>query len=194
MLTFESDNFDIVEYLGRDSVYDLDKVEEYLDFAINSTIKKQIPNIDYNTEKRYAKKILTDYLNGNDNIFTRQNNVRSNIIQIGRNRINNLLIKIAIEKKAFNNRVRRTLVDENLADKCVTKITELIQTGHYKMAVDILNNEVVRESIINTYIDSFYGQSIERIKDIECIVYDDNNLSRVLETLNIDIISNSKTR
>ena len=58
MHTFESDNFDIVEYLGRDSVDNLDNVQNYLDFSIETTIKRQFPDADIKFEKDLAKKIL----------------------------------------------------------------------------------------------------------------------------------------
>lgn len=194
MHTFESDSFDIVEYLGRDSVDNLDNVQNYLDFSIESTIKRQFPDADIKLEKDLAKKILIDYLNGNNLIFTRQNDIRRNMTHINRERVANLLIKTTIEKKAFNDRVRRTLTDENFDDKCVTRLTELISSGNYELAKQELQDGSVLNSVVGTYVNNFYKQDEERRKNIEYIAYEDQITERALQTLNIDIISNSKTR
>ena len=65
ILDDESYSFNVEEYIGRDSIDNLDKVQDYLDYAIFKTIKKQIPFFDEQQEKVYAQKILMDYLNGN---------------------------------------------------------------------------------------------------------------------------------
>ena len=93
ILDDESDSFNVEEYIGRDSIDNLDKVQDYLDYAIFKTIKKQIPFFDEQQEKVYAQKILMDYLNGNLSSFTRQNQIRNNVKIIGKDKICNLLIK-----------------------------------------------------------------------------------------------------
>lgn len=112
ILDDESYSFNVEEYIGRDSIDNLDKVQDYLDYAIFKTIKKQIPFFDEQQEKVYAQKILMDYLNGNLSSFTRQNQIRNNVKIIGKDKICNLLIKKIIQQKAFNSRVRRILTDE----------------------------------------------------------------------------------
>lgn len=186
MNDFESDSFNVEEYIGRDSIDNLDKVQDYLDYAIFKTIKKQIPFFDEQQEKVYAQKILMDYLNGNLSSFTRQNQIRNNVKIIGKDKICNLLIKKIIQQKAFNSRVRRILTDENYNDKCITYITQCIYTGNYNQAMDSFKDNNILNSLIETYVNSFYKQNMEQRSNYEFISYSDSITEKALYNLNIE--------
>lgn len=192
MMDYTNPNFDIMTYIERDSVDNLKQVSDYLNFAMKSTILKQMPNISKEEEQKMAEKILKMYLTNNNFAFTRKDNIRNNMEQIGKNRLVNLMIKSAIEKKAYNNRVVHLLADRTYQDQCVTWITSQINAGSYESVIDTLqSNPDMLSSLIENYVQLSYNVP-EEIKDnYSEIALTESQTERALNNLNVSICIDS---
>lgn len=184
MLEFNDINFDIEEFMGKDNIGSLNNISTYLDYSINTTITKQIPNIDEETEKLYAKQILNNYFRGDRNSFTSKNNIRNNVAKIGYQRLINLFIKAMIEKQAYNVTVKHMLNTNDYP----AYITNMISRGHYSDIITWLtsNTENIEEAISN-YVDLIYRKDIELKSNLEYITIKDYETNKAMEQLNLEM-------
>ena len=79
-MNFEDMNFDIKSYISSNDLDGLNRIKIYLDYALNTTIRKQMPEINFSDEKLYAKELLRNYFKGDMHSFTSKNNIRNNRI------------------------------------------------------------------------------------------------------------------
>ena len=192
MTDYMNPNFDIMEYIGRDSVDNLKNISDYLNFAIKSTILKQMPNISKEEEQKMAEKVLKLYLVNTNFAFTRKDNIRANMEQIGKKRLFDLIMKSALEKKAFNIRVRHLLADQTYQDQCVTWITNQINAGSYDSIISLLqSNPDMLNSLIENYIDLSYNVAEETKSNYNDIAWSEPLTEKALNNLNVSICMDS---
>ena len=183
-MNFSNPNFNIKDIINN-NVDSLNDISLYVDFAITSTIHKQVQDIDLDTEKQYAKNILNNFFKMNDNAFTSCYNIRNNMITIGRKEIKNMLIKNMIERDAFNKVVKKLLNATDYIDKLAKDISKTIADGR----IDEINSWIDKniELLIDNYVERKYLSDMEYRQDYESLVYDDYVTNRALEQLNLEM-------
>lgn len=183
-MNFSNPNFNIKDIINN-NVDSLNDISLYVDFAITSTIHKQVQDIDFDTEKKYAKNILNNFFKMNDNAFTNCYNIRNNMVTIGRKEIKNMLIKNMIERDAFNKVVKKLLNVTDYIDKLAEDISKTIAEGR----MDEINSWIDKniESLIDNYVEKKYLCDMEYRQDYECLVYEDYVTNRALEQLNLEM-------
>lgn len=184
MLDFENTNFDIETFIGRNNLENLHNVSNYLDYALHSTIIKQIPNVDKDDEKEYAKQILRKYLSGDLHFFTSKNNIRNNIRKIEPNRLINLFIKAMIEKHAYDVTVKQRLItNDNSAYVC-----NMISRGLYSDVITWLKTDAENiEEIMSNYVDFIYDEDDEVKRNLEYLTTKDVETNKAMEKLNLEL-------
>ena len=184
-MNFEDTNFNIREYVSKSDLAGLSRVKIYLDYALNTTIRKQLPNISLSDERLYAKELLCNYLKGDMHSFTSKNNIRNNIYTIGNNALIKLLLKCMIEKHAYNILIKKIEGSSNYNDQCCNYITNLIGRKHYQDIIEWLNNDFENmEEIINNYVNIFYQRDFNECKDLEQLTLRSNDTKKAMEELN----------
>lgn len=178
-------NFDISEIEGFNRVDGLNNISIYINYALSETIKSQMPNIDIENEKFYAKQILQRYLSGDSHSFTRKNSIRENIDKITPNKIMNIIIKSYIEIEAYNRRVLRRLDNVDVNGEYAKYITDNVASGNLDNIKPWLNSNL--ESLVNGYISTQYNEDIEYKKKLEDLAYAVPNTSKALEQLNLEM-------
>lgn len=184
---YKDPHFDVNNILNRNNIEELDDIEKYLEFAISETIKTQVKNISYEQECIFAKKILDLFMINDNQSFTRQYGIRSNMVTIGKNRIINLLIKKMIETYAYSAEVEHMLVPNDLVAKNAQSITEVIASGNLDRIIDWLNQQDTIKSMIDNYVGNHYSISPElKSNYYNCSRY--NPLAnKALEQFNLEI-------
>lgn len=184
MNQFDENDFEIDTILGKDKRENLNKIAIYLDYALNKTILRQIPDITPNDEKYYAKKILINYINGDMHSFTSKANIRNNIYKIGINNLIKLFLKTMIEKQAYNVLIKKINGSDNYRDQCANYITNRIRKNHYNDILEWLNsdNENIEE-IISNYIDMTYKKSLSDHFNLEALTTKNYETNKAMEIL-----------
>lgn len=180
-MNFEDINFDV-----RNNTFnnDLDKIALYLDYALNTTIKKQMPNISIKDEKLYAIKLLCNYFKGDMHSFTSKNNIRNNIYTIGNEKLTNLFLKCMIEKHAYNILIKKINGSSEYNDQCANYITNRIARNHYSDIIEWLNNDFDNiEEIIANYINIFYQRKYEDRLELEHLTEKNNVTNQAINNL-----------
>ncbi len=178
-------NFDISEIEGFNRIDGLNIISVYLNYALSQTIKSQIPNIDIENEKLYAKQLLQQYLSGDYHAFTRRNNIRENVDKITSNKIIDIIIKRYIEIEAYNRGVLHRLDEVDEIGKYAKYITDNVASGNLDNIKPWLNSNL--GSLVNGYISTQYNEDIEYKKKLEDLAYAVPNTSKALEQLNLEM-------
>lgn len=156
------ENFDLKNITNQNTIESLDFFEEYIDFAINSTLTKQMPNLSEDDERKWAGVLLTNYLNGDANAFTSSFGIRNKINECNQNKVAELLIKAAIEKNAFEQSVMRKLIPGNELEFICEDITKRMFTGNYQETINLVKtNPVYQKNLIDNYIGLKYRSTIK---------------------------------
>ena len=185
-MNFEEVEFDIKRYIGNNDLDGLNRVKIYLDYALNTTIKKQIPDINKSDERLYAKELLNNYFKGDMHSFTSKNNIRNNIYTISMNTLIKLFLKCMIEKHAYNVLIKNMQGSSEYNDQCCNYITNRVGHGHYDDIIEWLNNDFDNiEEIINNYVDIFYQRNYEECMDLENLTAKSEDTKKAMEILNI---------
>lgn len=178
-------NIDILEYINdSDYITSLNNISRYLDYAIDKTIKKQvIYNID-NLEKTSAERILYDYLKGKKEAFTRENNIRYNLKEIGETNILNALIKNAIMHKVKKEQIDKEIFDEFGDDILATEVCDYLRNNKYKDLIKVLtNNKYKMNLLISMYVDDAYKISDDKRELLDTLAMKSNIANESLEVL-----------
>lgn len=178
-------NIDILEYINdSDYITSLNNISRYLDYAIDKTIKKQvIYNID-NLEKTSAERILYDYLKGKKEAFTRENNIRYNLKEIGETNILNALIKNAIMHKVKKEQIDKEIFDEFDDDILATEVCDYLRNNKYKDLIKVLtNNKYKMNLLISMYVDDAYKISDDKRELLDTLAMKSNIANESLEVL-----------
>lgn len=182
---FMNPDFNIKDNPNFNDIYGLIDISQYLDFAISQTIHKQLPNVTKEQEKYYATMILNNYMSGDDGAFTSQYGIRGNIREIGRNKIQSLLLKTLIEKDEYNKRVLHKLNSSDFKDNCAEYINHIINNGRLDEQIDwVINNIPI---FIDIYIQEVYGLSIENKRHSEQLCRESYFSNQSLEQLNLEM-------
>lgn len=156
------DVYSLTNDISNNTIGSLDFFEEYIDFAINSTLSKQMPDLPEEQERYWAGVLLTNYLNGDKNAFTSTFRIRKNINECGQNKVVEMLVKNAIERTSFEQGVLHKLNTENEVEFICEDITNKLSSCKYQEAMDIVkNNHVYQSDLINNYVDFKYRSSIK---------------------------------
>ena len=156
------ENFDLKSVTNQNTIESLDFFEEYVDFAINSTLTKQMPNLSEDDERKWAGVLLTNYLNGGTKAFTSSFGIRNKIDECGQNIVVELLIKAAIEKNAFEKSVMRKLIPGNELEFICEDITKRMFTGNYQETINLVKtNPVYQKNLIDNYVGLKYRSTIK---------------------------------
>lgn len=183
-MNFEDANFDVNSYVENESIDGLNRVKIYLDYSLNTTIKKQIPDISLSDEKMYAKEILYNYFKDDLHAFTSKNNIRHNIYSIGNDVLTKLFIKCMIEKQAYNVLIKKIEGSSDYNDQCCNYITNRVAHGHYDDIIEWLNDDFENmEEIINTYVDIFYQRKYEECIDLQKLAFEENMTNKAISNL-----------
>lgn len=181
---FEQYNFSIENYIDNpNNVEKLNKINNYLNFALKATILKQNEKYDLETQKNCAKQLLLNYLLGDNSAFTRALDIRNNINKINRSNLINLLIKNSIELDCYNRNILHIL-----EDRLCHQITTDIYNGDYDEMLGIINkdNNILSE-IINNYIDLKYQKDDIFIDRLNAMCMSDSLTISALNQLNLGI-------
>lgn len=181
---FENFNFSIESYIGEsNNIERLDKINEYLNFALKATILNQGPNYDLEIQKSCSKQLLLNYISGDKCAFTRGSQVRSNMNNIDIHNIIDLLIKSSIELDCYNRNVLH-LLDDTLC----SRMTNEIYIGKYEEIIDmILNNKDILKQMIEDYIELKYQKDIIFKNRIDGMCMSDSLTSNALNQLNLNM-------
>ena len=186
IMNFEDMNFDIKSYISSSDLDGLNRVKIYLDYALNTTIRKQMPEINFSDEKLYAKELLRNYLKGDMHSFTGKNNIRNNIYTIGNELLIKLFLKCMIEKHAYNTLIRKIEGSNDYNDQCCNYITNLIGRKHYGDIVEWLNNDFNNiEEIINNYINIYYQRNFEECSDLQKLAFKGDDTKKAMEVIDL---------
>ena len=185
LMNFADASFDIKEYVTSDNLEGLNRVKIYLDYALNTTIRKQLPNISMNDEKLYAKELLCNYIKGDMHSFTSTNNIRNNIYTIGNDVLVKLLLKCMIEKHAYNVLIKHLEGSSDYNDQCCHYITNLIGRKHYHDIIEWINNDFDNvEEIVENYVKIFYQRDYNECQDLEQLTLKNEDTKKAMEALN----------
>lgn len=185
---FMTPEFRVENSPNFNDIYGLIDISQYLDFAISQTIHKQIPNVTEEQERYYATMILNNYMSGYNHAFTSQYGIRGNISEIGRDKIQSLLLKTLIEKDEYNKRVLHKLRSQDYGDNCAEYINSVINNGRLDEQIDwVITNIPV---FINIYIQEVYGLSVENKKHREQLCHESYFSNLSLEKLNLEMSLN----
>lgn len=156
------ENFDLKSVTNQNTIESLDSFEEYVDFAINSTLTKQMPSLSEDDERKWAGVLLTNYLNGDTKAFTSSFGIRNKINECGQNKVVELLIKAAIEKNAFEQSVMKKLIPGNELEFICEDITKRMFSGNYQETVNLVKtNSVYQKDLIDNYVGLKYRSTIK---------------------------------
>lgn len=178
-------DIDILEYINdSDYITSLNNISRYLDYAIDKTIKKQvIYNID-NLEKTSAERILYDYLKGKKEAFTRENNIRYNLKEIGETNILNALIKNAVMHKVKKEQIDKEIFDEFDDDILATEVCDYLRNDKYKGLIKVLtNNKYKMNLLISMYVNDAYKISDDKRELLDTLAMKSNIANESLEVL-----------
>lgn len=185
MLDYMDPNFDIKGIASFNNIDGLKGIASYLDFAIETTIRRQVPNVDTETEKRYAEELLTKCLNGDKVTFTRTNNIRSNMNHVSMVQLKGLIMKNLIEKEAFNQRIRHLLSPTEYMDQCTQYVTSMAYNGKIAEMDEWFTNNL--PLFIHEYINTNYKRTEQQRQQYEDIAYSIPETSKALEQLNLEM-------
>lgn len=187
-MNFESVNFDIKEYIENNNLDSLNIIKEYLDYALVTTIKRQLPDVTLKDERLYAKKLLSNYFKGDMHSFTSKNNIRNNIYSIHNERIIDLFLKCMIEKHAYNVLIMNMQGSSKYNDQCCNYITNRIAHNRYSDVIEWINDDFDNmEELIKNYVDVFYKRSKEECMDLERLTEKGNDTSKAMGNLCLQI-------
>lgn len=185
MLDYTNSNFDISTIEGFNNIDGLAGISNYMDFALSSTIHKQKPNIDIETEKMYAKDILKRYLQGDPVAFTSTYGIRGNMRQVSKKKIQDLLIKSLIELDAYNKRVLHQLGPNNYIGECAQYVTSVVASGQLDQIQPWINDNM--NTFVENYINTRYKEDMDMKRQIEDVAYSIPDNSKALEQLNLEM-------
>lgn len=185
MFDYTNPNFDISAIEGFNNIDGLGGISSYMDFAISSTIHKQIPNVDVETEKMHAKNILHRYLQGDNCAFTSTYAIRSNMNTITPQKIKELMIKSLIELDAYNQRVLHQLQPKDYIGECATYVTSVIASGQLEQIQPWIDQNI--DTFIDSYITSRYKEDEQRKQQMEAMAYSIPTHEKALEKLNLEM-------
>lgn len=166
----------------------LKDISDYLDFAIFSTIHKQIPNVTEQKEKELAAILLKNFMLGDARAFTSQYNIRNNIKIIGFEKIKYLLVKTLIEKDEINKRILHKLVPQDYYDECATFLTNVAYSGSLEQQDSWISVNI--PVFIDVYVEEMYGKNIEDKAQREQLSYENSITSKALDNLNLEMSLN----
>lgn len=185
-LEYMDQNFDIRSIEFFDKFNGLKEIENYLDFAISTTIRRQIPDITPQKEKACAIELLNKYIFGADKpVFTRQYNVRNNMNAISYKQIKNLFVKMLVEKTAYDRRVGHKLVATEYKDQCAQYVTEVAASGQLDQISDWINSNIT--TFIEIYVDERYKKDEFVKNNMESASYENPLTNKAIEKLNLEI-------
>jgi hypothetical protein len=183
-MNFESIDFDIKDYIKKNDLESLNIIKWYLDYALVTTIKRQLPDISLKDEKLYAKKLLSNYFKGDMHSFTSKNNIRNNIYSISNDRIIDLFLKCMIEKHAYNVLIMNMQGSSKYNDQCCNYITNRLAHNRYNDVIEWLNEDFDNiEELISNYVDIFYKRNNDECMDLEKLTEKGNDTSKAIENL-----------
>lgn len=183
-MNFEDVNFSIDKYVSSVDIDGLNRIKIYLDYSLNATIKKQIPDINIVDEKLYAKELLCNYFKGDLHAFTSKNNIRHNIYKIGNDMLLKLFIKCMIEKQAYNILIKKIEGSSNYGDQCCNYITNRVARDHYDDVIEWLNDDFDNiEELINNYVNIFYQRKYEECMDLQKLAFEHETTARAIRNL-----------
>ena len=186
MNQFEDTSFDIKEYINVPTLEKLNRIAIYLYYSLLTTIKKQMPEINEQDEKLYAKELLNNYFKGDIHSFTSKNNIRNNIYTIGIDNLINLFLKSMIEKHAYNILIKHMEGSSEYRDQCANYITNRIGKNHYDDIIEWLKKDYDNiEEIIENYVDFVYKKSYNEHHDLDNLVSKNYETNRAFKMLNI---------
>lgn len=185
METFKNTNFDITSITNSNGVYALGDVEQYLDFAVNQTIRKQLPNITISQEQNYAKKLLNNFFRGDLRAFTSSYNIRASINEIGYDKIFFTFVKAMIERHAFDLEVLHILKPTNEMQEMTQYVTENIKNGYFENLRPFLESNI--GVLIENYVDMKYRIPSDQKDQYNALAYRNPTAARALEQLNLEM-------
>lgn len=152
------DSYDLLEHITPMGLDSLELLENYLDYAIHTTIIKQLPDIDDQNEKFWAKEILTAYLKEGTNSFTSKYGIRTNMNDIDMVNIYQVFIKNCIEYMVYKELVLR---EEEIypEEHVLSLVFDKLNYNEYDSAIKLISsNPQYKKSLIRNYIGFKYGK------------------------------------
>lgn len=185
MENYKNPYFDIKNITQYNNVTSSSANEEYLDFAINQTIRKQLPNITIEQEQYYAKIILNKFFQGDFKSFTSTYNIRNNIKEIGQERIFGCLVKAMIEHDAVAKEVHHALQPQNIMQQWASYITENTKMGYLGNITPELYQNI--DVLIENYIDMKYRITEEQSTQYNNLANRNPSTEKALQQLNLEL-------
>lgn len=186
-MNYTDTNFDITNIEHFNSVDGLIEISNYLDFALSTTIHKQLPNISREQEKWYAaEKLKLLSIDGIEKNFSRDFNIRTNISKIGRDKIKFLICKYLIERQAYNERVAHMMIPTEFIDQAAQYLTEQVRIGNFDQIQDWINQYM--GNFIDSYISSQYNSDMK--EQFSAMALENPNCAKALTQLNLEMSLN----
>jgi len=184
-MNYTDQNFDITEIQNFNTIEGLLEISNYLDFAIDTAIQKQLPGMRKEQETMYVTGMIRRFLNGNTAEFTNTYNIRENMNKVGPTKIKFLLWKTLIERKAFNEQVVKSMVSTEVIDEVAITATEMIARGEF----DEINAWFTKnkDTLISNYILMKYKQGDDIKKQYDTIAHQNPLCEKALEQLGMEL-------
>lgn len=183
-MDYTDKNFDITNIECFDNGYGLIEISNYLDFALSTTIRKQLPNITIEQEKGYATKILKSYvIDGSSHYFTRDFNIKNNIKKIGKDKVKFLICKHLIECQAYNESILHMMQPTEFIDESAQSLTVQVSKGNFDQIEDWIDKNM--GAFIDDYVSSYYKSDIK--KQLNEIALEHPICNEALTQLNLEM-------
>lgn len=157
------ENFDLSSAVNSNTINSLDVFEEYMDFALSTTIRKQMPEISDEQEKNWAGVLLTNYFNGDSNAFTSSFGIRKNISACDEDKIIQMFLKQAVEKDSYRQGILHRLNTENEIEFICDDLTKKLCSFGYQDVFNIVKtNPVYQKDLIDNYVNFKYRSNIKK--------------------------------
>lgn len=168
----EFKEYDSLYRLGDDidfsNVRSLDKLENYVDYALHKTVETQMPSLEdtqnLNIEERekeereLARIAFTRFLGGDFKAFISDDNIQINMVSIPIKRFNQMLLKNTLELVAYHSYGYDVgNVSENDLKICEDIVNRMGDDEYTETANLIVNDPEYRRAAINAYISFKYG-------------------------------------
>ncbi len=182
-------SYELVKEMAVGGIKSLNILEDYLDFAIHRTIRKQMPDLSDSDEKFWAIKIFTKYLNDDTNVFTSTDNIRANLNMVSSRKIYQMLIKDAIEYMAYKEKVS---IENDVSgdDFLLSYITNKMYFDEYDEVRHLITGEIkYKTALINNYITYKYGSPQKERMSMYALDGSSEKCRQALENLELNIKS-----
>ena len=164
----------------------LNNLEDYIDYVIHSAIINDGHSAD--SECYLVPIIYNRLLNGEDDIFTSDEDIKNRIADVDKKDFYIILIKNAIEYIAYKEFIKHQIANNTREDIVCSLITDKMAQNEYIQTLELIKTrEEYKQVLINVYANYRYGKTDK--DDIYKFVSNRNDSSskRALDCLELNL-------